>query len=134
MAHRVATDGAFRPDGTFMCLPTGSTELLLETWQTKVFNLLVAARWVDQHTVDQMRMWTYSGFSVDNSVYIPAGDRFGLERLSQYILRCPSVHFDGRRYLMLYNTAWSSGRGPPGLSLGCSGSNSDSLRCCWNAA
>jgi len=40
-----------------MCLPTGSTELLLETWQTKVFNLLVAARWVDQHTVDQMRMW-----------------------------------------------------------------------------
>ena len=87
--HAIATDGAFRPDGTFLCLPTGSTELLLETWQTKVFSLLVAARWIDQHTVDQMRMWTYSGFSVDNSVYIPAGDRFGLERLAQYILRCP---------------------------------------------
>jgi hypothetical protein len=26
---------------------------------------------------------------VDNSVYLAPGDTFGLERLAQYILRCP---------------------------------------------
>jgi predicted GH43/DUF377 family glycosyl hydrolase len=27
----------------------------------------------------------------------------------------PSVHYDGHRYLMLYNTSWKSAAGPPGL-------------------
>ena len=31
----------------------------------------------------------HSGFSVDNSVYLSPGDTSGLERLAQYILRCP---------------------------------------------
>jgi len=38
-----------------MCLPEGSTELLLETWQTKIFDLLLAAEKIDQLTVDPMR-------------------------------------------------------------------------------
>ena len=87
--HVIATDGAFRPDGTFICLPDGGTELLLETWRTSVFDLLLVADKIDQATVDQMRSWEHSGFSVDNSVYLSAGDTFGLERLAQYILRCP---------------------------------------------
>ena len=36
-----------------------------------------------------MRCWPHSGFSVDNSVYVPPHDTAGLERLAQYILRCP---------------------------------------------
>ena len=36
-----------------------------------------------------MRSWAHSGFSVNNSVYLSPGDTFGLERLAQYILRCP---------------------------------------------
>ncbi len=36
-----------------------------------------------------MSSWSHSGFSVDNSVYLPPGDTDGLERLAQYILRCP---------------------------------------------
>jgi hypothetical protein len=87
--HVIATDGAFRPDGTFMLLPEYGTELLLETWQTKVFDFLLAADRIDQATVDQMRSWEHSGFSVDNSVYLSPGDTFALERLAQYILRCP---------------------------------------------
>ena len=87
--HAIATDGAFTPDGVFLCLPKTSAESLLATWQTKVFELLVAAEKIDRETVDQMRSWAHSGFSVDNSVYLSPGDTSGLERLAEYILRCP---------------------------------------------
>jgi len=33
--------------------------------------------------------WQHSGFSVDQSVLLPAGDRAGIERLVQYMTRCP---------------------------------------------
>jgi len=36
-----------------------------------------------------MRAWPRSGFSVDNSVFLPYHDKRGLERLAQYMLRCP---------------------------------------------
>jgi hypothetical protein len=87
--HAIASDGAFAPDGTFLCLPKTSTDLLLGTWQTKVFDLLVVAEKIDRETLDEMRSWAHSGFSVDNSVYLSPGDTFGLERLAEYILRCP---------------------------------------------
>ena len=87
--HAVATDGAFTPDGTFLCLPRSDKQLLLTTWQNKVFELFLAKGKIDQQTVDQMRSWPHSGFSVDDSVYLPPGDTFGLRRLAEYILRCP---------------------------------------------
>ena len=36
-----------------------------------------------------MRTWPHSGFSVDQSVYLPAGDLAGIERLVGYMTRCP---------------------------------------------
>ena len=36
-----------------------------------------------------MRTWPHSGFSVDQSVFLPAGDLAGIERLVQYMTRCP---------------------------------------------
>ncbi len=87
--HAIATNGAFAPDGTFLCLPRSESDLLLTAWQTKVFELLVAADKIDQPTVDQMRSWPHSGFSAHNSVTVSPGDTSALERLAQYILRCP---------------------------------------------
>jgi len=75
--------------GSSFCLPKIDNGLLLATWQTKVFELLLAAGKIDQQTVDEMRTWPHSGFSVDNSVYLPAYDTAALQRLAQYILRCP---------------------------------------------
>ena len=62
---------------------------MLAAWQTKVFDLLLAAEKIDRQTVDQMRSSAHSGFSVNNSVYLSPGDISGLERLAEYILRCP---------------------------------------------
>ncbi|MDA0842004.1 MAG: transposase, partial [Planctomycetota bacterium] len=87
--HAIATDGVFTPEGTFQCLPRIDKQLLLDVWQDKVFELFVKAGKIDQETVDQMRCWPHSGFSVDNSVYLAPQDIAGLRRLSEYILRCP---------------------------------------------
>ena len=43
-------------------------------------------RW---EVVENMRSWPHSGFSVDQSVYLAAGDRAGIERLVGYMTRCP---------------------------------------------
>jgi hypothetical protein len=86
--HAIVTDGAFTHDGTFICLPKIGAERLRATWQAKVFDLFLAAEKIDQETMDQMRSWPHSGFSVDKSVCIPPHDTSGLERLAQYILRC----------------------------------------------
>jgi hypothetical protein len=36
-----------------------------------------------------MRTWQHSGFSVDQSVFLAAGDGAGIERLVGYMTRCP---------------------------------------------
>jgi len=38
--------------------------------------------------VENIRTWKHTGFSIDQSVYLPAGDKAGIERLVQYITRC----------------------------------------------
>jgi hypothetical protein len=38
---------------------------------------------------ENMRTWQHSGFSVDQSVFLPEGDQAGIERLVQYMTRCP---------------------------------------------
>jgi len=87
--HAIATDGAFASDGTFLCLPKSDSQRLLPAWQTKIFELLLATGKIEQQTVDEMRLWPHSGFSVDNSVSLPPHDTAALQRLAQYILRCP---------------------------------------------
>jgi len=47
--HNDCSDGAIAPDG-FVCLTGGSTESLLNTWQSRVFKFLVAAGKIDQST------------------------------------------------------------------------------------
>ena len=62
----------------------------LETaWQEAVFALYLAEDKITPEVVENMRSWPHSGFSVDQSVYLPAGDRAGIERLVGYMTRCP---------------------------------------------
>jgi hypothetical protein len=55
---------------------------LLAVWEIKVFAILLAAKKIDGRTVEEMRCWEFSGFSVDNSAYLSPRDTFGLERLA----------------------------------------------------
>ncbi len=44
---------------------------------------------INETIAANMRAWRHSGFSVDNSVKINAGDHTGMQRLVEYIARCP---------------------------------------------
>jgi hypothetical protein len=85
----MATDGAFTPDGTFIPMPEVPVEPYLKLWEKNLFDLLLAEGRITQQVVDQMRTWQHSGFSVDKSVRLDAGDTAAIERLTQYIVRCP---------------------------------------------
>jgi hypothetical protein len=87
--HAIATEGAFTRDGGFVGLPKLASEPFLKLWEHEVFRLLLDEGRIAPETVGQMRSWQHSGFSVDRSVLISAGDGDALERLVQYIARCP---------------------------------------------
>jgi hypothetical protein len=61
----------------------------IEIWQEKVFSLLLDVGKIDPDIVANMRDWKHSGFSVDMSVRIEAADHSGMQRLVEYISRCP---------------------------------------------
>jgi hypothetical protein len=87
--HALVTDGVFLPNGTFRQLPEIDTDAIHDRWRRKVFDLLLSEGKIDQETIDQMTTWQHSGFSVDRSVYLSKGDVAGLERLAEYMVRCP---------------------------------------------
>jgi len=83
------TEGVFLPGGTFLPLPKLATEPFLKLWEQEVFALLLAEDKITEEVVANMRSWKHSGFSVDQSVRLEAGDHEGVQRLIQYFLRCP---------------------------------------------
>lgn len=87
--HALVSDGAFAPDGTVHPLPAVAVEPFRELFAQKVLGLLLARGKIGPDVVENIRSWKHSGFSVDKSVRIEAGDRAGLEGLLRYIVRCP---------------------------------------------
>ena len=92
--HVLITCGAFTPEGDFLELPQFDMERLLVAWQEAVFALDLAEEKVEPEVVENMRTWhghrraaMVGGFSVDQSVFLPAGDQAGVERLIQYMTR-----------------------------------------------
>ena len=94
--HVLITCGAWTPEGDFLELPEFDMERLLLAWQEAVFELYLAEEKVEPEVVENMRTWLghrrtamVGGFSVNQSVFLPAGDQAGIERLIQYMTRCP---------------------------------------------
>lgn len=87
--HCLVTCGAFTKDAEFLEVAEVDTERVLQFWEERIFALLVKEERITEDVVDEMRSWDHSGFSVDQSVHLPAGDSAGIERLVQYMVRCP---------------------------------------------
>ena len=81
--------GHAQAGGTFLPLPKLGTEPFLKLWEQEVFALLLAEGKITEDVVANMRSWKHSGFSVDQSVRLEAGDQEGVQCLIQYFLRCP---------------------------------------------
>jgi len=87
--HVLVTCGGFTPEGDFLELAEFDMQRLLIAWQEAVFELYLAEEKIEPEVVENMWTWQHSGFSVDQSVFLPAGDQQGIERLVQYMTRCP---------------------------------------------
>jgi hypothetical protein len=94
--HALVTCGGFRApshsdgrQGDFVELPELDKEQLCAAWREAVFALYLAEGKIGPEVVENMRAWPHSGFHADQSVFLPAGDRAGVERLMQYMTRCP---------------------------------------------
>ncbi len=87
--HAIISDGSFLPNGTFVPMPDMPTAPFLKVWEHHVFKMLIDERRITPEVAENMRMWSHSGFSVHKDIRIEAGDTDGLEKLTQYIARCP---------------------------------------------
>ncbi len=87
--HSLVTCGGFTPAGEFLELPELDMERLHGAWREAVFALYLAEGKIEPEVVENMRSWPHSGFHVDQSVFLAAGDRAGLERVMNYMTRCP---------------------------------------------
>jgi Putative transposase/Transposase zinc-binding domain len=87
--HAIVPEGVFTDSGYFVHIPDIWRHCAVEIWEEKVFKLLLDAGRIDMEVVANIRGWKHTGFSVDNSVRIEAGDHPGMQRLVEYIARCP---------------------------------------------
>lgn len=80
--HLCATDGGFTKDKKFVPLGKVSQKDLFhleEVLRHKTLSLFEKRRRLNSQTKEMMLSWEHSGFSLDASRRIPAGDRNGLE-------------------------------------------------------
>ncbi len=75
--HVLVTCGAWIPEGDFLELPEFDVQRLLEARQEAVFTLYWNEEKIEPEVVGNMRSWEHSDFSVDQSVFLPAGDQAG---------------------------------------------------------
>jgi len=87
--HALVTDGAFDATGHFEPLPEAPAGVFVEIWRTKVFALLRQAGCINSRAVWGMRSWKHSGFSADRSVRVHGSQRDAVDRVVQYMVRCP---------------------------------------------
>jgi hypothetical protein len=87
--HTIVAEGVFTESGHFVHIPDIWIHRAEKMWQERVFSLLLDEYKINKETVVNMQSWKHTGFSVNNSVQIKRGDKAGMQRLTEYITRCP---------------------------------------------
>lgn len=87
--HCIVLEGGIDEAGSFHHIPIKDTSPLTEVFRRRVLKLFVERGLLDPHFARKILAWNHSGFSVDNSVPIPASSRKARVNLSQYIVRHP---------------------------------------------
>jgi hypothetical protein len=85
--HCLVLEGGIDEAGSFHHIPIKDTSPLTEVFRRRVLKLFVDLDLLDPHFTRKILSWKHSGFSVDNSVPIPASSRKARVNLSQYIVR-----------------------------------------------
>ena len=104
--HCVVSRGVWRADGQWIPVPYIDTHAAEILFREKVFRLLQQHDLLSNERIKILRSWRFSGFSIDNDVYLYPSDTQALETLSRYIVRCPvslqRLHYDKNSHYVLY--------------------------------
>jgi hypothetical protein len=87
--HALVSRGGWSASGEWIPVPYVDEAAAEKLFRHKVLALLRRRGLLSQERIDLLLSWRRSGFSVHNRVYVPAGDRQGLEALVRYMMRSP---------------------------------------------
>ncbi len=87
--HAIIMEGGIDADGTFHSIPIKDTSNLTELFRRRVISYFVNKKLLNEKFARNLLSWKHSGFSVDNSILIPAYSNKARVNLSQYIIRHP---------------------------------------------
>ncbi len=109
--NAVSSLGVFDQEGTFHAAP-GDLDFtpLEELFRERTLNMMLRREAITPERVELLRNWQHSGFNLNTTRRVAAGDRQSLETLLQYIERPPvslrrltyrddgMVHYQGSRF------------------------------------
>jgi len=99
--HLLVSDGAFRPDGTFLHLGYHEIDVLTEAFRRAVLREFVRLELLTEDDARSMLLWPHGGFHVNHSVRIEADDPCGILQLARYSARAPisleRLQYDARK-------------------------------------
>ncbi len=111
--HVLATDGAFRPDGSFIALPPVPEALLERGFQHAVLVHLTKAGAISEALRAKLLGWLHSGLSVHNQVRVNEDDVHGRMKLAGYMLRAPmaleKMTYDAPTGTVIYRSKMHAG-------------------------
>jgi hypothetical protein len=87
--HCLVLEGGIDERGSFHHIPIKDTSPLTEVFRQRVIKYFVDKGLLESSFARNLLSWKHSGFSVDNSVKIPATSQNARVNLSQYIVRHP---------------------------------------------
>ncbi len=109
--HSLSSLGVFDREGTFHAAPADlDFSPLEELFRERTLEMMLRREKISEERVELLRSWHHSGFNLDASRKVDAGDRQSLESLLQYIARPPvslrrlsyrsdgMVHYQGSKF------------------------------------
>jgi len=82
-------EGGFDENGRFVHIPLGNLHRMSEYFRRVIIKFFLKKQLISAKIATSLINWRHSGFSVDNSVHLPAHSTEARKALSQYISRPP---------------------------------------------
>jgi hypothetical protein len=109
--HGIFLEGGFDAQGRFCHIPFGNLQHMAEVFRRRVIALFLERKLIDRSRAASMLSWHHSGFSLDGSIGLYAGDQKSMERLAQYMARPPislsKVVLEERGGKVLFHTKYN---------------------------
>ncbi len=87
--HALCSRGGWNALGQWVPVPYLDHRMAQELFRHRVLRLLKREQLLSDERIELLLSWNTSGFNIDDSVRIPAGERKTLENVARYMLRSP---------------------------------------------